>query len=170
MKQGKAVFESAVFPRLVTRRTGGYEEPPAPLPQARRKRRTSVRVPTLKGIETRFQPRDLSASHLFREDQSITAYGKRVLSYFQARSESLQDVGDNQLMDAEEAKGEYDRMCAQFPSVISPQPMNKQKGAMKAPAFLTPDSHGGSAENPISAGSTTCFTWDLLTKFSVVVK
>ncbi len=120
-----------------TRQSGGHEEPPASLPTAKGKRKTTIRIPTPGEIGTRYESSELTTEHLFDGDESFSDYGKLIMSYFKSRSECLQDVGDNQLMDAEDAKSEYASLLALSPHVVSPQPMNKQKGAMRAPAFLT---------------------------------
>ena len=120
-----------------TRKTKDHEPLPASLPKAKRKLKTTLGIPSITEIGSHYKSSELTTEHIFDSGDSLTDYGQRLLDYFKSRSESLQEISDNQLMDAEEAKTEYERLLADSPHVVSPQPMNKQKDAMKAPAFLT---------------------------------
>ena len=120
-----------------TRPTGGYEMPPESLPKAKRKRKTEIRIPSIEEICTGYESHELATDHICDDEKVATEYGERLLDYFELRSASLQEVGDKQLMNAEDAAAVYNDLVKQSPNITSPEPMNKQKGGMKEPAYLT---------------------------------
>lgn len=67
---------------------------------------------------------------------SATGLGQELERYFAYRAELLNDSVQHFLMDANQAKAEFDRLRRQLRPKC-PLPMNKQKGKKKAPAYLT---------------------------------
>ena len=66
----------------------------------------------------------------------VTALGRDLVSYFAFRADLLDNSAQQHLMDAAEAKAEFNRLKKQLRPKC-PLPMNKQKGKMRATAFLT---------------------------------
>jgi hypothetical protein len=79
---------------------------------------------------------DLSAEHLAVRGR-LTDYGELIVGYFKYRASVLTDEVQHLLMDATEAQKLYAKVTRRYTPWRSPQPMNKQKNAMRAPAFLT---------------------------------
>jgi hypothetical protein len=67
---------------------------------------------------------------------SATALGQELERYFAFRAALLNDSVQHFLMDANQAKAEFDRLRRQLRPKC-PLPMNNQKGKKKAPAYLT---------------------------------
>lgn len=71
-----------------------------------------------------------------RTTDGLTPLGEHLLAYFQYRADALNSHVQHHLMDVEEVSKLYKSKLAELdPS--SPQPMNKQKGEKKAPAYFT---------------------------------
>lgn len=67
-----------------------------------------------------------------------TELGVRLVRYFAYRADVLTNFVQHQLMNAHQAKVLFDDVLMRVrPSSACPLPMNKQKGAMQAPAYLT---------------------------------
>ncbi|WP_428114734.1 DUF7687 domain-containing protein [Candidatus Poriferisodalis sp.] len=71
-----------------------------------------------------------------RASQGLTNLGASLLDYFQYRAEALNSHVEQHLMDVDEASELYGSMLARL-KPDCPQPMNKQKGEKKAPAYFT---------------------------------
>lgn len=65
-----------------------------------------------------------------------TELGKLLQAYFQHRADVLNNQVQHWLMDEAEAKAEFERLLKDL-SPTCPLPMNKQKAAKRAPAYLT---------------------------------
>ena len=93
-------------------------------------------IPTRKQVETAFARLSLDATAL---DQSLGGdriMWKTLVDYFIYRADVLHNHFDPNLMDAAAAKREFNKLK----KVLRPKcplPMNKQKGAKKAPAYFT---------------------------------
>ena len=77
----------------------------------------------------------LGKGHLHTYDQP-TELAKLLISYLNYRSTMLNTYVESKLMDADEAERVYEDLRAKY-SPGSPQPMNKQRGDKKRPAYLT---------------------------------
>jgi hypothetical protein len=73
---------------------------------------------------------------IVRNAGAATAVGQELERYFAFRAALLNDSVQHLLMDAKQAKTEFDRLRKQLHPKC-PLPMNKQKGKMNAPAYLT---------------------------------
>ncbi|MHB8296628.1 MAG: DUF7687 domain-containing protein [Acidimicrobiales bacterium] len=93
-------------------------------------------VPTARDIVVGYQQLGLDPFHLV-DGRQLTGYGDTVTSYLHYRAEVLTNRVQHQLMDADQVRTLYDEVRARNPQSRAPQPMNKQKGAMRAPAYLT---------------------------------
>lgn len=94
-----------------------------------------VKVPSAADIERAFKELGLKAESLRAEVNGkplITLLGE----YFQFRADTLNREIEPLLMNAEEAKQEFETLRTKL-NPTCPLPMNKQKGTMKAPAYLT---------------------------------
>jgi hypothetical protein len=96
----------------------------------------AVRVLTPDEIRAGMATLKLSSKHLVTPDGSVTEEGRRLIDYFQLRADLLNDRVQHLLMDASEAAALYREHFARLVPKC-PQPLNKQKGDKKAPAFLT---------------------------------
>ena len=94
-----------------------------------------VKVPTFEEIKRSFRTLHLNANHL-EEDGRPTEFATHLMAYFTYRADVLNNFVEPRLMDAARAKREFDRLFAELQPTC-PLPMNKQKGDMRAPAFLT---------------------------------
>lgn len=94
-----------------------------------------VSVPTVEEIKKAFQTLKLNEEHVVK-DGKPTDFVLHLIEYFQYRADKLNDFVEPRLMDAERAKAEFDKLFAEL-NPTCPIPMNKQKGEMKAQAFLT---------------------------------
>lgn len=94
-----------------------------------------IKIPTLAEIQSALISLDLSTDHIIING-SLTEFGQNILEYYTYRADQLNSYVVNQLTDAEEAKSIYNKMVENY-IPKSPQPLNKQKGDKKAPAYLT---------------------------------
>ncbi|MDV6376148.1 DUF7687 domain-containing protein [Deinococcus arenicola] len=112
----------------------GYTVKPVPPATGR------IRVHTLAEIAAGYIKLNLDWSHLATlvgTTYSPTPYGQDVLDYLAHRAAALASA-PALLMDASQAKIEFDAMKATKAAWNCPFPMNKQKGAlMRQPAYLT---------------------------------
>lgn len=100
------------------------------------KRKSIIRIPTLESVMAVYGIAGLRIDHLVSSAGKRTDMGRAVFDYFEFRAAVLNEQVQHSLMSAEEAKGEFESLH-RLHSPRCPLPMNKQKAAMKAPAFLT---------------------------------
>lgn len=96
----------------------------------------SVRVPGVAEMEVAYRNLALQPTKLNTTNEKGEKLANQLLAYFVHRADALNDIICPLLMDAHQAKKEFERLK----KVLKPKcpiPMNKQKGAMKAPAYLT---------------------------------
>jgi hypothetical protein len=93
-------------------------------------------VPSPGGIAAAYLELDLDPSHLVFAGK-FTDLGTQVVDYLRFRGLALKEKVRPLLMDASAARALFNETAANLNPRRSPQPMNKQKGAMRAPAFLT---------------------------------
>lgn len=95
-----------------------------------------IKVPDLNQITAAYESIGLGTQHIIDAYGSLNDRGRLLLDYFQFRADKLNREAEPKLMDADRAKKLYQKMTKRLkPSC--PIPMNKQKGAKKAPAYLT---------------------------------
>ncbi len=99
-------------------------------------RRGQFIVPGPADIVRGYRDLALDPGHLV-DGQTLTELGGKVVGYFAYRARVLTDEVRHHLMDADGARSIYEQVRETHPSSRAPQPMNKQKGAMRAPAYLT---------------------------------
>lgn len=97
---------------------------------------SQVRRPSLEDMAQALQKLKLVATKVLNEDGTPTELGKTLLNYFQYRADVLNVEIQSQLMNAGQAKSEFEKLRKKR-KYACPSPLNKQKGMMKAPAFLT---------------------------------
>lgn len=95
-----------------------------------------VRIPTLDEMADALRRLNLGVDHLTKSDGRATALGARLAEYFKHRADVLNSDVRPQLMTAEQARTEFERLRRKL-NPTCPIPMNKQKGKKKAPAYLT---------------------------------
>lgn len=95
-----------------------------------------VRVPIQDDVTRALSKLGLYPSTIEDQHGSLTTLGEKLLDYFDYRAWLLNEKVEPLLMNAEQAKAEYERLYAAL-SPNCPIPNNKQKGEKKAPAYLT---------------------------------
>lgn len=95
----------------------------------------AIVVPTLDQIRAALLERDLNTDEVMVSGDA-TPFGTDLIDYFAYRAEILNGVVEPLLRDADAARQDYLALLRRL-SPSSPQPMNKQKGDKRAPAYLT---------------------------------
>ncbi len=95
-----------------------------------------IKVPTIAEIIQALEELDLNTKHVVDGEGRPTDIGQSLVAYFQHRGKVLNSFVEPRLMDAKQAKREFENLRRKLRPKC-PLPMNKQKGKMKAPAFLT---------------------------------
>lgn len=98
--------------------------------------RGTILVPTGAQIVEALGALSLNADHLFHASGQPTPAGQQLLDYFGYRAEVLNTFVEPRLMDAKRAAKVFKDLKLRL-QPRCPLPMNKQKGAKKAPAYLT---------------------------------
>lgn len=98
--------------------------------------RRVVRVPTSNDIQVAYRQLGLRSDHLFGAGGDPTQRGQSLLSYFRYRADVLNAYVEPRLMDVERARSTFQRLRSEL-SPKCPLPMNKQRGAKRAYAYLT---------------------------------
>jgi len=110
--------------------------------------KNTVSAVDLDAMRRAFADLGLSDRHLATTKGKPTVLGKRLRDYFKHRANVLNNEVEPNLMDAKAARTLF-RQCKAKYSPTIPFPMNKQKGAKQAEAFLTcmvnmiVEAHGG---------------------------
>lgn len=95
-----------------------------------------IRIPTPQEIASAFGRLGLDAEHLQSPNGTPTDFGHLLLDYFAYRADILNTYVEPRLMDAQRARVVFEDLRAKL-NPTCPLPINKQKGAKKAPAYLT---------------------------------
>jgi hypothetical protein len=96
----------------------------------------SIKVPSVDEMAGALLGLELDASSLRSDAGDPTELAARLNAYFAHRAAALNIEMPAQLMKAHEAKEAYDKLRNKK-AYSCPFPQNKQKGAMRAPAYLT---------------------------------
>jgi hypothetical protein len=96
----------------------------------------SIKVPSVEEMASALLTLELDASSVKSGTGDPTELGARLHAYFTHRAAALNVEMPTQLMKAYEAKEAYDNLRGKK-TFSCPFPQNKQKGAMRAPAYLT---------------------------------
>ena len=100
------------------------------------RRTKEVRVASQDQIISEYRKLGFTSDHLFLADSRPTHQGEVLLSYLNYRARILDTRIERNLMNAEQAKTEFERLRRDFESTC-PLPFNKQKGDKRAHAYLT---------------------------------
>ena len=95
-----------------------------------------VKVPSVVQMQEAFIALELNPRAISDNYGTTTELARRLYDYFEYRAEILDTIVSKKLMDDVAARTLFDKYRKEFRPAC-PLPMNKQKGAMKAPAFLT---------------------------------
>ncbi len=96
----------------------------------------TIKVPTVDEIRAAFAKLGLDPGRIVGAGNDLSELGGELLAYYEHRASVLNDQVRPMLMDKDEARAVFDDLFRRLrPS--APLPMNTQKGAKKAPAFLT---------------------------------
>jgi len=98
--------------------------------------RGQITVPAREAVENALTALDLAATVLDAPLQNGSTTWTLLHDYFTFRRDLLHKHVEPNLMDASQAKKEFSRLRRELKPTC-PLPMNKQKGAKKAPAYLT---------------------------------
>jgi len=93
-------------------------------------------VPSVREIMKALTKRDLTSSHVIDDSGQLTPLGQSISEYYDYRSSVLHEQVEPMLMDATRARQVFEELLEKLKPEC-PIPMNKQKGAMKNPAFFT---------------------------------
>ena len=96
-----------------------------------------IKAPGIDEIIACYRTRNLSISDLKDEADNILEMGIDLIDYFHYRADILNNTVQNDLMDASDAETEFNRLKRRIRPPAKLLPMNKQKGDMKKPLFLT---------------------------------
>jgi hypothetical protein len=95
-----------------------------------------IKVPTCEEIQDAYGALGLRTDHIFTKRGALKRLGKLLLAYFAHRAKALDEQVEPALMNAKEARAEFLKLKKQLKPKC-PLPMNKQKKAKRAPAYLT---------------------------------
>jgi len=95
-----------------------------------------IKVPKLEEIERAYEKLSLDKSKLTNATGEISDYARQIVAYCEYRAEVLNSFVEPRLMNASEAKKEFDRLHHQL-NPKCPLPMNKQRGKKKNYNYLT---------------------------------
>lgn len=98
--------------------------------------KSTILVPTSEQIAQALAALSLESHHLFPAEGGATPLGQTLLDYFAYRAQVLNTFVEPRLMDAKRAAKVFKDLKRRL-RPRCPLPMNKQKGAKKAPAYLT---------------------------------
>ena len=116
--------------KLLNQRIGYHERATAANPNP------NFVVPTVQQIKDVFRSEGLNHSKLIDVANNLTAYGAKLISYFEYRRDILNVEVKPNLLDAAAAKALFDSHRARLKPTC-PLPMNKQSDEKKDYAFLT---------------------------------
>ena len=97
--------------------------------------RDQIRVPAIPEMIQALHDVGLQHTHIVDAQGQPTAAGQLISEYFSYRANILNKFVKSRLMDASKAKAIFQRLCKKRKNC--PLPLNKQKGEMRAPAYLT---------------------------------
>lgn len=103
-----------------------------------RKTKTSpaqVKIPTVQEVKKTFEKLNLDCGSII-QDKDFVGIGRDLHEYFAYRADKLNNYVEPRLMDKNRAKEVYEQLKSELNPTCD-QPMNKQKGDKKAPAYLT---------------------------------
>jgi len=95
-----------------------------------------IKVPTIAEVIQALEALELNTKHVADGEGRPTDFGQLLVAYFQHRGKVLNSFVEPRLMDAKQARQEFENLRRKLRPQC-PLPMNKQKGKKKAPAFLT---------------------------------
>lgn len=119
------------YVRTISQKVGYTERKTVAKPDA------SVKIPNLSDINKAFRLLDLNTSDILNNNLRLTPMGEDLIAYFEYRADILNNYVKPRLMDKVRAKEVYDGIREVYTPRYCDQPMNKQKGDKKAPAFFT---------------------------------
>lgn len=96
----------------------------------------TIKVPSIESMASALLSLGLDSTSLQSDNGVATELGARLHAYFVHRAAALNVEMPAQLMNAAEARAAYEELLA-GKTYRCPFPQNKQKGAMRAPAYLT---------------------------------
>jgi len=124
-----------------------------------------IKVPTVAEMRQAFENLELNPLAIEDHRGKPTALANHLAEYFQYRAEALQHAAPKYLMKGEQARSLFEKWRAKL-NPTCPLPMNKQKGEMKLPAFLTGlvnmmvEHHSGGADCDYDPRKLTTITRD----------
>jgi hypothetical protein len=95
-----------------------------------------VKVPEISQVRDAYETLGLSMTRIESAGGELMPLGQTLLDYFAFRAKVLNNFVEPRLMDAQEAKAEFERL-RKLHNPSCPLPMNKQKGDKKVPAYFT---------------------------------
>lgn len=96
----------------------------------------SIKVYPFKEIIELFKKSGFQINKIAFSNEEPTEFGQLLLNYFEYRAKALNDYVQHYLMDLEEAKALYEKLCKTYNPTCE-IPMNKQKGEKQTPNYFT---------------------------------
>ncbi len=96
----------------------------------------TIKVPTVSDIREAFAKLGLDPGRIVGATNAPSGLGADLLAYYEHRASVLNDLVRPMLMDKDEARATFDELFQRL-RPTAPIPINKQKDAKRAPAFLT---------------------------------
>jgi len=96
----------------------------------------TIKIPTAKEIMQTLTKLSLNHHFVVQNNGDLTKFGQNLVDYFDFRATCLNDYVKPRLMRASEAEELFTKMHTDLKPTC-PLPMNKQKGTMRKPAYLT---------------------------------
>ncbi|HEY2908938.1 MAG TPA: hypothetical protein VGI99_01765, partial [Gemmataceae bacterium] len=95
-----------------------------------------IRIPSLAEIQAALVELGLRTDHIVDRGAKPTPFAKLLIRYFEHRAKLLNEYAEPRLMTKDSARELFERLNSKL-RPRCPIPMNKQKGAKKAPAYFT---------------------------------
>jgi hypothetical protein len=95
-----------------------------------------IKIPTNLEINTKLENLDINFDRLQTQRVNTKKFGDLLHDYFSYRADVLNKYVEPRLMDVTKAKKVFNKLFKELQPTC-PIPMNKQKGVMKTPAYLT---------------------------------
>lgn len=96
----------------------------------------TIKIPTLEEMRAAYVALGMNSSTLDLPLSSASSVGEILSRYFVERARMLTNEAEPALMNAQQARAEFERLRREF-NPRCPLPMNKQKDAKRAEAYLT---------------------------------
>jgi hypothetical protein len=99
-----------------------------------------IQVPSVESMVATLRELGVDGDSILGSEGNITDFGKLIVAYFEHRARCLNTIVEPLLMDGPQAKKLFQEVRKKYGTTLT-VPMNKQKGKMRQPAYLTGMAH-----------------------------